>query len=65
LGQHRVERPYGLEGGAPGAVAKAIIERVNGSIEVLPGIAAFDLQPWDRLRIETPGGGGFGSPGNA
>ena len=65
LGQHRVERPYGLAGGDPGAVAKAIIERVNGSIEVLPGIAAFDLQPWDRLRIETPGGGGFGSPGNA
>ena len=63
LGQHRVERPYGLEGGDPGAIAAACIQRVDGSVEVLAGIAAFDLEPSDLLRIETPGGGGFGSSG--
>lgn len=62
LGQHRVERPYGLEGAAPGKPAIASIVRPDGSSEVLPGLAAFDLGPEDRLRIETPGGGGFGPP---
>ncbi len=65
LGQHRVERPYGLQGGAPGTAAIARVERADGSVEVLPGIAAFDLGPEDRLRIETPGGGGYGLPTDA
>ncbi|MDC0992070.1 hydantoinase B/oxoprolinase family protein, partial [bacterium] len=65
LGQHRVERPYGLEGGDPGKAATACIERADGSIQLMPGIAAFDLRPEDRLRIETPGGGGFGAPPEA
>ncbi len=65
LGQHRVERPYGLEGGDPGKAATACIERADGSIQLMPGIAAFDLRPEDRLRIETPGGGGFGAPAEA
>ena len=60
LGQHRVERPYGLDGGAPAEVARA---RVITSVEEreLPGIAAFELGVGDRLVIETPGGGGFGA----
>ena len=60
LGQHRVEHPYGLDGGAPAEVARA---RVITSVEEreLPGIAAFELGVGDRLVIETPGGGGFGA----
>ena len=62
LGQHRAERPYGLEGGESGVAATADIQRAGGSVEPLPGIAAFDLHASDRLQIETPGGGGFGTP---
>jgi N-methylhydantoinase B/oxoprolinase/acetone carboxylase alpha subunit len=28
----------------------------------LPGKLTFEVRPGDVLRIETPGGGGFGSP---
>ena len=61
LGQHRLERPYGLEGGGAGAVGHARIVRADSSVEALAGIAAFDLEAGDRLVIETPGGGGYGN----
>ena len=60
LGQHRIERPYGASGGCAGLVGGAEIIRRDGEVESLPGIAAFDLEAGDRLRIQTPGGGGFG-----
>jgi N-methylhydantoinase B/oxoprolinase/acetone carboxylase alpha subunit len=36
--------------------------RASGARERLPGRATVSLAPGDRLRIETPGGGGWGSP---
>ena len=60
LAQHRIERPYGLNGGGAGAVGLARIVRADSRVDALEGIAAFDLQAGDRLVIETPGGGGFG-----
>tara|TARA_R110000850_G_scaffold66959_46_gene148692 strand:- start:3293 stop:4942 length:1650 start_codon:yes stop_codon:yes gene_type:complete len=56
LTQHRVVPPYGLDGGAAGQVGK---QTLNGN--PLPGVAAFESAPGDRLVIETPGGGGYGS----
>jgi 5-oxoprolinase (ATP-hydrolysing) len=53
--------PYGLDGGEPGAVGRNLLTRVHGTIEELPGRAQVSVQPGDMLRIETPGGGGFGS----
>jgi 5-oxoprolinase (ATP-hydrolysing) len=35
--------------------------RANGEVEILPAKARFTLYPGDRLRIETPGGGGYGA----
>ena len=61
LGQHRIEQPYGASGGEAGLVGRALIVRNDGKVESLPGISAFDLEVGDRLRIETPGGGGHGS----
>ncbi len=55
LAQHRVVAPYGMEGGGEGRCGR---QRLNG--RDLPGIAAFAVQPGDRLLIETPGGGGWG-----
>jgi len=60
LTERRVGRPYGAQGGDPGASGRNSIIRANGSIEPLPSKARIELHPGDRLRIETPGGGGYG-----
>jgi N-methylhydantoinase B len=45
----------GAAGGEPGAPGRNLL---NG--EELPGKTSGTLRPGDRLRIETPGGGGHG-----
>jgi N-methylhydantoinase B/oxoprolinase/acetone carboxylase alpha subunit len=62
LTERRVGRPYGAQGGHPGASGRNSIIRANGTIEPLPSKARIELHSGDRLRIETPGGGGFGPP---
>ncbi|SFJ64825.1 hydantoinase B/oxoprolinase family protein [Planctomicrobium piriforme] len=54
--------PFGLEGGEPGALGRNLLLR-NGALDVeqLPGAAQLQVEPGDRLIIETPGGGGFGA----
>jgi N-methylhydantoinase B len=53
--ERRRHRPPGAAGGEPGAAGRNL---VNG--EEVPAKAAGTLRPGDRLRIETPGGGGHG-----
>lgn len=60
LSDRRREAPYGLEGGSPGQVGKNILIR-NGVEIPLSGKVCLDVKVGDRLRIETPGGGGYGS----
>ena len=55
LSERRTRAPFGLEGGAPGAAG---VNTLNGV--ALPGKCALHVVPGDVLRIETPGGGGFG-----
>ncbi|TVQ55118.1 MAG: 5-oxoprolinase [Phycisphaerales bacterium] len=62
LTQHRVEEPYGLNEGKPGACGRQRIVRKNGDDRTLESIDQCDAEPSDRLIIETPGGGGYGSP---
>ncbi len=62
LSGHRRIPPYGLEGGAPGALGRNRVERVDGSVVELQGTDRIDMQPGDCFIIETPGGGGFGQP---
>ena len=52
--------PFGEQSGAPGASGRNTLIRANGMEEPLPSKARLELHPGDRLRIETPGGGGFG-----
>ena len=56
LGERRTRPPFGLAGGQPGVVGR---NSVNG-LEV-PGRAQLSLAAGDRVRVETPGGGGFGA----
>jgi len=55
IAERRVLKPWGLAGGGPG---KPGVDTLNG--RRIPGKANFDVKPGDRLRIETPGGGGYG-----
>jgi len=62
LGERRAIAPWGLAGGAPGARGRNSVERGDGRVEELPGKATLELDAGDCLRVETPGGGGFGAP---
>ncbi|MBM3344166.1 MAG: 5-oxoprolinase [Betaproteobacteria bacterium] len=61
LSGHRRVPPYGMAGGAPGAVGRNRVERNNGEIAELGGADETDMQAGDVFVIETPGGGGFGA----
>ena len=52
--------PYGLSGGGDGAKGRTLIIRNDGTIEELPGKTSTRLQAGERVRIESPGGGGWG-----
>jgi N-methylhydantoinase B len=57
--------PYGLAGGQPGACGRASLMRAGDTVEYLPGKCSVTAHPGDVLRIETPGGGGWGEEGSA
>jgi N-methylhydantoinase B len=62
LADRRSRGPYGLAGGADGAAGRALIVRLDGSVEEIPGKTSVRLRSGERVRIESPGGGGWGSP---
>ncbi|MBL1087079.1 hydantoinase B/oxoprolinase family protein [Streptomyces actinomycinicus] len=62
LSQHRRVPPYGMAGGAPGALGANRVERTDGTVTDLGGSGSADVGPGDVLVIETPGGGGYGRP---
>ncbi len=57
LTERRRHAPWGLAGGAPGAMGE---NRLNG--ELLGPKVSFAAAPGDRLSIATAGGGGWGRP---
>jgi N-methylhydantoinase B len=60
LSDRRRTRPYGLAGGADAASGRNVIVRGDGSTEVLPSKGSSRVRRGERIRIETPGGGGWG-----
>jgi N-methylhydantoinase B len=54
--------PWGLQGGAPGSLASAVLER-SGQCESIPGKTTISVAAGTIIRIATAGGGGFGPPG--
>jgi N-methylhydantoinase B len=59
LTERRKFPPYGLFGGSPGSCGRNLLIR-NGREFPLDAKGANDLHQGDILRIETPGGGGYG-----
>jgi N-methylhydantoinase B len=58
--ERRRHAPPGAAGGEPGAVGRNLLDG-----EELPSKATGELRAGQRLRIETPGGGGHGPPASA
>ncbi len=60
LADRRSRGPYGLQGGADGAPGRTTTLHNDGRKEVLPGKTSVRLKKGERIRIESPGGGGWG-----
>jgi N-methylhydantoinase B len=63
LADRRSRGPYGLAGGSDGAPGHTRIIRRDGSAEEIPGKTSVRLRSGERVRIESPGGGGWGKSG--
>lgn len=60
--ERRVRGAPGLAGGEDGAPGRNAVVRADGTEEALEPKVTVVLHPGDRLVVETPGGGGHGSP---
>ncbi len=61
LSERRRTQPYGLAGGQPGANGRNILIQEDKE-EALPGKFSRHVRAGNRIRVETPGGGGHGPP---
>ncbi len=62
LADRRRRAPYGLNGGGGGKTGRDSIIR-EGKARQIDSKGSWELKEGDRVRIETPGGGGYGSSG--
>ena len=60
ISERRRTSPWGVQGGAPGLRGRNALERAGTEVP-LPGKTTFQGEAGDVLRIETPGGGGWGA----
>jgi N-methylhydantoinase B len=60
LADRRSRGPYGLAGGIDGSAGRTEVVHCDGTQEALPGKASVRLKKGERIRIESPGGGGWG-----
>ena len=59
LSDRRRSSPYGLKGGEPGQPGRNSLRTRDGIVQ-LPSKITFEVSAGSLLRIETPGGGGWG-----
>jgi N-methylhydantoinase B len=62
LADRRKRGPYGLARGVDGSPGQTIILRSDGSQQKIPGKTSVRMKAGERVRIESPGGGGWGKP---
>jgi N-methylhydantoinase B len=60
LADRRKFAPYGLAGGEDGAKGRAVLVKADGTEVELPGKGSVYTEAGDAVRVETPGGGGWG-----
>ena len=60
--ERRLRPPWGSAGGSPGKRGVNKVIRKAARIQKLPGKTTFPLESGDRIRVDTPGGGGWGCP---
>ena len=58
--QHRIQKPYGIKGGQPGATGNQKVIFASGESVNLKPSDQLKLRRGDRFVIQTPGGGGYG-----
>jgi 5-oxoprolinase (ATP-hydrolysing) len=61
LSERRTLQPYGMDGGNPGTCGRNLLVRTNGIVVNMGGRCSGVIGAGEKLRIETPGGGGYGS----
>jgi N-methylhydantoinase B len=61
LADRRTHAPWGLAGGEAGSAGRTSVIRRGGPIEEMPGKFSTRLLSGERIRIESPGGGGWGA----
>jgi N-methylhydantoinase B len=64
LADRRKFAPYGLAGGEDGSTGRAELIKADGETVELKGKCTLYAGAHDRIRVETPGGGGWGKAGN-
>ena len=65
LTSRRTTAPHGAVGGRPGQSGRNRLRRAGeDAFSDLPPAGQIRVAPGDVLRIETPGGGGWGTPSN-
>jgi 5-oxoprolinase (ATP-hydrolysing) len=62
LSTRRVHAPQGLASGRAGQPGAQRLISARGGLKELPGCFSIEVQAGDMIEIETPGGGGFGTP---
>jgi N-methylhydantoinase B len=62
IAERRRHAPPGADGGEPGARGRDTLIATDGQARGLPAKVTGTLRAGERLRIETPGGGGCGPP---
>ncbi len=65
LAERRAAGARGLEGGGAGAPGVDEVVGVDGSARPIGGRVELELAIGETLRIATPGGGGYGTPGSS
>ncbi|MEO0751464.1 MAG: hydantoinase B/oxoprolinase family protein [Pseudomonadota bacterium] len=59
---HRTVPPFGVDGGGPGAVGRNWAEMPDGEVRAIGGNDEIELAEGAVFGMETPGGGGWGTP---
>ena len=62
LSERRAFAPPGMAGGGEAQRGVNLLLRKGGDVCSVGGKNTFDVAAGDRLRVLTPGGGGFGAP---